>query len=78
MPFNNGSEYIVLKKGCRVGYLKLDVARANPAHYFSDLLAEVMEIFGNNKERMIRHFSYSYCGIARIEVYPDSFTKSFK
>ena len=77
-PFHNGCEYTVHKRHCTVGYLKLDVARAHPPHYFSDRLAEVMEIYANNNEKMIRHLSYSYCGIARIELYPDCFTKSIK
>ena len=77
-PFGHGCEYTVHKGPCMVGYLKLDVARAHPAHYFSNRLAEVMELYINDHERMIRHLSHSFCGIARIDLYPDSFTKPLK
>ena len=76
--FNNGSEYHIFKKGCRVGYLKLDVAKTYPANYFSDRLAEVMELHSESPNKCIRAHSYAFYGMARIKLYPPSFSKSVK
>ena len=76
--FNNGSEYHILKEGCRVGYLKMDVAKTHPAHYFSDRLAEVMELHSESPHKCICAHSYAFHGMARIELYPPSFCKSLK
>ena len=75
-PFGNGSEYMVRKGRCIVGYRKLDVARAHPAHYFSTRLADVLELYSDDRDKMNRHFSYSFCGIARICLYPEGYTKT--
>ena len=75
-PFVNGSEYMVRKGRCIVGYLKLDVARDHPAYYFSKRLSEVLELYSDDRDKINRHFSCSFCGIAWICLYPESFTKT--
>ena len=47
-PLGHGCEYTVHKGPCMVGYLKLDVAQAHPAHYFSNRLAEVLELYSED------------------------------
>ena len=61
-----------------VGYLKLDLARAHPAHHFSNRLADVMELFSKDDAKDFRHFSHCFCGIVRIELYPEGYTKTIQ
>ena len=75
-PFGHGCEYMVHKGPYMVGYLKLDVSQAHPAHHFSKRLAEVLELYNDDHDVMYRHFSYSFCGISRICLHPESFTKT--
>ena len=74
-PFGHGCEYTVHKGPCMVGYLKLDVARAHPAHHFSKRLVEVVELLSDDRDKMYRQLSYSFYGVARICLYPEGYTK---
>ena len=75
-PINDCKEYRVYKAPYHVGYLKRDVARAYPQHYFSERLAEVVALYGDAEDKESRHLHYAFNGVARIELYPACFSYS--